>query len=154
MQILKAEQCDLHKILQLQYSAFSGEAKMLNDYSIPPLHQTLTEIEYEYANGVMFKAVDSTDKIIGSVRGFTKDNTLYIGKLIVCPKLQGRGIGRGLLDEIESLYPHHRYEIFTSSKSFRTLKIYEERGYQRFKEETFPYATIVHMEKHPCTKAT
>jgi len=147
MRIVKAEYSDLSEILQLQHLAFQSEAILLNNEKIPPLLQTLQELEEEYSRGVILKAVDTEDKIVGSVRGHVERNTLYIGKLIVHPTVQNRGIGRKLLDEIERLYPRLRYEIFTSSKSSRTLKMYEKRGYRQFKEKIISDIMIVYMEK-------
>ena len=50
---------------------------------------------------------------------------MYIGKLIVAPEMQGRGIGTKLLMEIENVYPDKRYEIFTSSESDKNIRLYE-----------------------------
>ena len=43
--IVQAEEADLEAILELQRLAYQGEARLLNDFSIPPLMQTLEEIE-------------------------------------------------------------------------------------------------------------
>ena len=150
MRIVKAERTDLREILQLQHLAFQSEAKLLGNDQIPPLLQTLPELEDELRRGVVLKAVDDEGNLIGSVRGYVEENTLHIGKLIVQPALQGRGIGRKLMDAIEQLYPHARYEIFTSSKSARNIRMYENRGYRAFKTKATAGVTIVYMEKHGC----
>lgn len=134
MIIKKAEFYELQNILDLQYLAYQSEAKLLNNPNIPPLQQSLADIEKEYENGFVLKAVAEDGNIIGSVRAYSKNGSLYIGKLIVHPDFQGQGIGTRLLCEIEKIYPHKRYELFTSSKSVRNIRLYERLGYRIFSE--------------------
>ncbi len=145
---MKAELTDLPGILSLQYLAYQSEATLHNDPNIPPLKQTLDEVQCEFENGLILKAVDKSGTIIGSVRGYAEDGTFFIGKLIVRPDLQGQGIGTLLMHEIERLSQVNRYELFTSTKSVRNIKLYKRLGYQIFKEE--PQAgdlKFVYMEK-------
>lgn len=115
MIIEKAEKKDLHIILDLQYLAYQSEAKLYNNPNIPPLSQTLDEVESEYQKGIVLKAVDENNSIIGSVRAYYDKGTVYIGKLMVHPQKQGQGIGTQLLQAIENEFPKQRYELFTSS---------------------------------------
>jgi GNAT superfamily N-acetyltransferase len=152
MQIKPATPNDLPEILQLQYLAYQSEAKLVHNDSIQPLTQTLAELENEYRQGVILKAVDDeTGAIIGSVRGRVENGTLYIGKLMVHPERQGNGIGTQLLKVIEERCPQQRYELFTSSQSIRNIRLYERAGYRRWKElETAPGLKMVYLEKfHP-----
>ena len=57
--IVQAEEADLEAILELQRLAYQSEARLLNDFSIPPLMQTLEEMKEELRNGVFLKAVDA-----------------------------------------------------------------------------------------------
>lgn len=135
METLIAEKKDLKEILELQYLAYQSEAKLLNNYDIPPLKQTLKEMEKEFYNGMFLKFINDNNIIIGSVRVHKKEGTSYIGKLIVHPNYQKRGIGTKLLQEIEKLCVSKRYELFTSSKSLINIKFYEKAGYKIFKEQ-------------------
>lgn len=149
MIIIKAEIADLEQILQLQYLAYQSEAKLLNNFSIPPLKQTLEEVRREYERGIFLKAVDEKGSVIGSVRAYTDSDTTYIGKLIVQPEKQSQGIGSKLVSAIERECPSMRYEIFTSDKSVRTIRLYEYLGYVRFKEEKITdKLNIVYLEKY------
>ncbi len=148
MRILKAQPEDLGVILALQYRAYRSEARLLNDDKIPPLMQTLGDVEKEYREGIVLKAVDEVGVIIGSVRAREEGDTLHIGKLMVLPEKQGRGIGTQLLVVIEKSCPKPRYELFTSNISIRNLKLYEGLGYRRFREEQVtPELKFVYMEK-------
>ena len=61
--------------------------------------KTLTDVENEYQKGIILKALDEDKTIIGSVRAFCDNGTVYIGKLMVHPSKQGQGIGAKLLLE-------------------------------------------------------
>lgn len=148
MIIKKAEKSDLQIILDLQYLAYQSEAKLFNNPDIPPLRQTLAEIEGEYQKGVVLKAVGENNTIIGSVRAYYDNGTVYIGKLMVHPKKQGQGIGTRLLLAIENEYPKQRYELFTSSKSKKNIELYEKLGYRIFSEKQITdELKFVYLEK-------
>jgi GNAT superfamily N-acetyltransferase len=148
MKILKAQYSDLQNILELQFLAYQSEAELLNNYEIPPLKQTISEIQNEYINGVILKAVDDCGNIIGSVRAHRDSETAYIGKLIVHPEHQKKGIGTALLREIETFCPATRYELFTSDKSLDNIRLYEKAGYRCFKEQVMtPTLRLIYLEK-------
>lgn len=148
MIICKAEKQDLEEILRLQYLAYQSEAELLNDYTIQPLTQTLEELIKEYEKGAIYKAVDDKGQIIGSVRGYVRDNTLYVGKLMVNPSCRGCGIGTSLLKALEADHKEFRKELFTTDRSLRNLSLYEKNGYSRFmvKAATQEY-NFVYLEK-------
>jgi hypothetical protein len=83
MTIQKADKKDLQQILDLQYLAYQSEAYLLNNPNIPPLKETIEEVEEEFENGTFLKVIDEDDIIIGSVRAYSENGALYIGKLIV-----------------------------------------------------------------------
>lgn len=148
MIVKKAEKEDLRAILDLQYLAYQSEAKLYNDPDIPPLKQTLSEVEREFQRGIILKALDHRTSIIGSVRGYGKNGTAYIGKLMVHPEYQGQGIGSRLLSEIEKEFPQLRYELFTGSRSRGNIRLYERHGYRIFREEKISDdLTFVYLEK-------
>lgn len=148
MIIQEAEKKDLQEILNLQYLAYQSEAQLLNNPNIPPLKQTIEEIEKEFSDGIFLKVVDEDDVIVGSVRACLANDTLYIGKLIVHPRMQSQGIGTKLLEEIERVCPCKRCELFTSSKSTRNIRLYERVGYRVFEEKVVSdNLKFVYLEK-------
>ena len=126
----KANKGDLSEILDLQYLAYQSEAKLFDNEDIPPLKQTLVDLENEYQRGTILKALDEDKTIIGSVRAFCDNGTVYIGKLMVHPSKQGQGIGTWLLLEMEKQYPKQRYELFTSTRSEKNIALYKKLGYK------------------------
>lgn len=148
MKILSATLKDCAAILALQKLAYQQEAEIYHDFSIPPLHQTIEQIEREFESQIFLKGVEET-QIVGSVRAYQIGETCYIGKLIVHPNFQNQGLGRKLMQEIETLFPEaKRYELFTGANSRKNLHLYQKLGYQRFKEEKLSDAVdIVYLEK-------
>ena len=136
------------EILDLQKLAYVSEAEIIDDFTIPPLHQTLEEIQFEFKHQIFLK-VQLNDRIIGSVRACMEGETCHIGKLIVHPNSQNMGIGKKLLHAAEKRFPDaERYELFTGQKSKRNLYIYEKNGYQIFKEKRISEKlSLVFLEK-------
>lgn len=149
MIIEQALERDLLDILELQKLAYQSEAEIYNDYSIPPLTQTLDEIKEDFTFQVFLKAVIK-NKIIGSVRAYKEEDTLYIGRLIVHPDFQNQGIGTKLLKEIEAKFNDvKRFELFTGYKSKKNLYLYRKFGYSIFKSEKISEnLTLDYLEKN------
>lgn len=145
--IEKAEYGDLPEILKLQYLAYQSEADLFKSRDIPPLKQTLDEVISEYYEGIILK-VKNGSNIIGSVRAVLKNDTVYIGKLMVHPNFRRMGIGKKLLLKIEHYFPERRYELFTSTRSKDNIRLYESLGYKSFKEEMIDdELEFLYMEK-------
>jgi len=146
--ITPANPDDANEILTLQKLAYQSEAKLNNDWTIPPLTQTLIEIEAEFKTTVFLKAVWE-DKIIGSVKGYFSSGTCFIGRLIVHPDFQGKGIGTMLMENIEKAFPDaDRFELFTGIKSFHNIRFYQRLGYESCREEDLSsQVRLVFMEK-------
>jgi ribosomal protein S18 acetylase RimI-like enzyme len=121
MTIEEADAKDAEEILGLQKLAYQSEAAIYDDYTIAPLTQSLDEIEADFQRQVFLKA-SADGKIVGCVRGYVRDGTCFIGRLIVHPDLQNQGIGTRLMNEIEKhFHQARRYELFTGEKSGRNL---------------------------------
>ena len=131
-----ALETDLPEILALQKLAFQSEAEALNDWTIQPMTETLSEIHAEFNLGPILKAVDEhTGKIVGSIRAQKKNETLLLGKLIVHPDFRRQKIALRLLDEIESSLPHLRTELFTRADNLGNIALYRRAGFHIFKTE-------------------
>ena len=149
MSIEQATIDDAQEILALQKLAYASEAEIYNDFTIPPLHQTIDEINAEFECQYFLKFC-ANGRIVGSVRAYVKDGTCFIGKLIVHPECQNQGIGTKLLEEIENTFDNvTRYELFTGHKSRKNLHLYEKNGYKIFRRQNVADdLTIVFMEKY------
>lgn len=143
-----AELEDAAEILALQKLAYQSEAKRYADHTLPPLQQTLEGMVANLREQVVLKAADE-GRILGSVRGHVSDGTCYVGRLIVHPGVQNRGLGTQLLRELERACPDAgRFELFTGHLSAPALHIYRKLGYQVFRTEyVHERLTLVYLEK-------
>jgi ech hydrogenase subunit C len=169
---MRAEVSDAPEILALQKVSYQSEAEIYGDDSLPALQQTLEDLKDDFerrpqrevsllgargagdgsaagADQIVFLKAVVNGKIIGSIRGYAVDDTAYLSRLIVHPYFRKRGIGRRLLDEIESAFPDvTRFEAKTGHQSKRNLYQLAQRGYKEFKTEPFtPAITWVCLQK-------
>jgi ribosomal protein S18 acetylase RimI-like enzyme len=146
--IVQATPDDASEILALQKMAYQSEAKLNDDWTIPPLTETLPEILSEFETKVFLKAMYE-DKIVGSVRATLDSGTCQVGKLIVHPDYQRKEIGTLLMNRIEIVFPHAgRFELFTGTKSINNIRLYKRLGYREYREEDLsPKVRLVFMEK-------
>lgn len=134
MEIKRAQPEDLAPILELQKICYRENALRYNDFSIAPLTQTLEVFEKEFEDGLVLKAVEGSE-IVGSIRAYQKDGTCFIGRLIVHPDHQNRGIGKRLMSALEKSFPAvNRFELFTGFRDEKNLYFYSKLGYQPFRQ--------------------
>lgn len=148
MKIKRAGLNDLPEILELQKKCYIEVGKRYNDFNILPLTQTLKDIENEFSKSIFFK-VEEEGLIVGSIRGYKENNSCFIGRLIVKPEFQNKGIGTSLLKEIEGHFEDvPRYELFTGNEDVKNLYLYKKNNYVEFKSVSVNnQLTMVFLEK-------
>ncbi|MEW5734835.1 MAG: GNAT family N-acetyltransferase [Thermodesulfobacteriota bacterium] len=146
--IARAKVEDAEEILALQKLAYQSEAELYGDWSIPPLTQTLADLQGEFNDFIVLKAMEG-DRIVGAVRARMEAGVCAVGRLVVHPQVQRRGIGSRLLQEIEKRFPEARsYELFTGSKSEANIRLYRRHGYGVTRTERLsPRVSFTFMEK-------
>lgn len=139
---------DAEEILRLQRLAYISEAVIYDNHTIPPLVETLQEIEGAFGDHIFLKALKDGN-IVGSVRAKITDGTCEIGRFIVHPDFQNQGIGTRLMNEIESYFSDAvRFELFTGGKSLRNLHLYLKLGYREFKRVSVgDNVELIYLEK-------
>ena len=146
-----ANRGDLEEILELQKAAFSKEAERLQDFSIAPLQQTIENITEEFSDprkAMIFLKIVQERRIVGSVRAYEKDGTCYIGRLVIHPEYQRQGLGKRLMQAIESCYMGARYELFTAKHNEGNIRFYESLGYRSYEtRDLTDKIVLVYMEK-------
>jgi ribosomal protein S18 acetylase RimI-like enzyme len=128
--ISRADVSDAAAILGLQKLAFQSEAALYGDWTIPPLVQTLDEITAEFGEKTFLKAC-MDGRLVGSVRAGQRGEICHIGRLIVHPEFQRRGVGSRLMAAVEAEFPTAaRFELGTGSRSEGNIRLYERLGYR------------------------
>ena len=150
VKIAWASSADLEEILDLQRLCYQSEAALYNDYSIPPLRESLAELMEQLRSAIILKGMEE-GRIVGSVRAEISDGTCSIGRLIVHPDDQNQGIGKRLMAAIEQAFPTaRRYELFTGYRSTKNLSLYHKLGYREFRRKAVSGTlTLVCLQKTP-----
>jgi len=148
VQIDLADVPDAEALLELQRLCYRSEEAIYTDDAVPPLLETLEQIQAEFEKQVFLKATDN-QKIVGSVRAYTENESCHIGRLIVHPDYQNRGIGTRLLLSIEATFISiRRFELFTGDRSQKNLVLYRKLDYREYRREKVnDRLTLVFLEK-------
>jgi ribosomal protein S18 acetylase RimI-like enzyme len=128
-EILRADEGDLHEILELQKLAFQDSGLRYNDPDMPVLTQTLEGYKEEAKGLLILKAVID-GMIIGSVRGRCDDGVCTIGRLAVHPDHWNKGIGRELFTAMENEFNARVFELVTGYRDEKNISFYEKLGYR------------------------
>ena len=129
--ITPARPADAGELLTLQRAAFLPEGRLNGSFEIPPLTESLADVEASLDTGVVLLA-RSRGRLVGSVRGESRPGgRWFVGRLMVAPDQQRQGIGSVLMDTIEAAAPSGTevYALFTGAASAATLGYYRRRGY-------------------------
>ena len=148
LHIAQGEMADARAILALQKQAYTSEALIYPGIDLPPMTQTLEEMQVDLSSLTVLKATED-DRIVGSVRAGKDGEVCKIGRLIVAPDMQRKGVGTRLMKAIEAAFPHAAvYELFTGERSAGNLKFYQNLGYTKaFAREVMAGLTLVFLRK-------
>jgi GNAT superfamily N-acetyltransferase len=133
---------DAAEVLVLQRCCWVSEAIANETLDIPPLHEDLDAVREWTPTAWLLR---DGPRLVGAVRGVQEDAAWHIGRLMVAPDQQGRGLGRRLLAHAERVAPTEvdRFALFTGRRSTRNLALYERAGYRRTASDD----VLVHLEK-------
>ena len=134
LDIAVATAADAPELMTLGRACWLSEAQANDSLSIPPLVETLPEVVAGIAEWRTW-TVRVGGRLVGSVRGRrapTEPTLWQIGRLMMAPDLQGRGLGRALLAFAEAQAPADAaaYWLNTGARSERNLRIYRKAGYR------------------------
>jgi tRNA (guanine37-N1)-methyltransferase len=129
--ITAASPADAGELLTLQRAAFLTEARLNGSLELPPLTETLAELIAVIESDTVLVA-RLRGRLVAAVRGGAKpEHRWYIGRLVVAPDLERRGIGSLMMDLIEDLAPPDAVvlQLLVGAASVANHGFYRRRGY-------------------------
>lgn len=134
--IVKAEIRDTSALYDLQLLAFESEAEMIGSRDVPALLETREENQEDFVSWITLKLVNASDEIIGAIRYRKIDDLIEVGRLMIHPNYRQRGLAQRLLSEVDKACPGETKELYTCTKSWINIRLYEKMGYTAVKEVT------------------
>jgi len=123
-------------ILDIQKEAFLPATQRYKDLRLPPLLETVEDVEHDMREHLVLVATDPAGRIVGAVRGKRQDGCVYVGRLVVDPEAQRRGVATALMLELESRFPDAEcFELFTGGLNEPGMGLYLKLGYVEVRRE-------------------
>ena len=134
LDVRPAQPADAEELAVLQRACWLSEAVANSTLDLPALSEDADEVRRGFAQWQTW-VVRGGGRLVGSVhaRASTEiPGQWEIGRLMVAPDLQGRGIGRALLAYAEAAAPAgtRRLWINTGTRSAANLRRYRRAGYR------------------------
>jgi tRNA (guanine37-N1)-methyltransferase len=114
---------------------------------IPALRESLDDVRRGVGEWTVRVAREpSSGRLVGAVRGrLDRHGEWDIGRIMVAPDLQGRGLGRALLELVEDLAPADvtTYVLFTGAGSVDNQRMYKKAGFRLRPDRKAPPGAVV-----------
>ena len=142
--IVPAVPGDAAELLVLQRACWVQEALANDSLAIPALHESLDDVRESLATWQWY-VVRAAGRLVGAVRGRLAGETWDIGRLMVAPDLQGRGLGRALLEHVQRVAPPQAtsYALFTGAGSADNVRRYRKAGFRLRTDLPAPEGAVV-----------
>jgi GNAT superfamily N-acetyltransferase len=140
---------DAGEVHTVQRAAYVSEAQAYDNPHFSALTESPAEVREAILSSVVLVARVG-HRIVGAVRGRVEGEVCHVGRLVVAPDMQGRGVGRRLLLAVEGEVPRsvRRFTLFTGDRSVGNLSLYRRVGYVRSREERVADTlSLIHMDK-------
>jgi tRNA (guanine37-N1)-methyltransferase len=135
-----ATPADAPELLVLQRACWLPEGQLANSWVVPPLVEGLDDVLADLPVWTTYAVrlrgrEGAPGRLVGSVRARLRpgdDAVWETGRLMVAPDLQGRGLGRAMLDLSESLAPPsvRTFWLNTGRTSEANIRRYKRAGYR------------------------
>ena len=154
VRIAAADAEDAGEILTVQRAAYVAEAQRYGDPFLPPLVESAAQaratIEEAVRGGGLVLKACLGERIVGAVRGKPVGRIGSVGRLVVAPDVQRRGIGTALLVAVEDALRDDVEELVlsTGERGTETLRLLRRLGYvESYRERLAPHLGLVHLRK-------
>jgi tRNA (guanine37-N1)-methyltransferase len=126
-----ATAADAGELLTLQRACWWQEQQANPGVEIPALQEGLDDVRVWMGEWTTL-VLRSGGRLVAAARGRREGEVWDVGRLMVAPDLQGRGLGQALLRAIEDAAPDDvtGFVLFTGAGSSRNLATYKRAGYR------------------------
>ena len=147
LDVRPAVPADAGELYTLQRACWLQELEANPGVEIPALRESLDDVRRGLGEWtVMVAREPSSGRLVGAVRGRVDSHGEWdIGRVMVAPDLQGRGLGRALLELVEALAPAEitTYVLFTGAGSTDNLRMYKKAGFRLRTDRAAPPGAVV-----------
>lgn len=122
---------DAAELCVLQRCCWVSEAIVNDTLAIPALHESVDDVG-GWLDSHQVWVLHHQRRLVGAVRAHRNGTLWEIGRLMVAPDLEGRGLGRRLLAHAERQAPSdiRAFVLFTGAHSHRNQRMYIAAGYR------------------------
>ena len=132
------------RILELQRAAYAVEASLVGSTDIPPLHESLTELQDAQLEWL---AIESDGVIVAAMAWTDNGHTIDIDRLMVDPRSARRGYATSLVLSLDLSKP---VTVSTGSRNAPADALYRQLGFDVVGEsEPVPGLPIRHYVRRP-----
>ncbi|GAB3034696.1 hypothetical protein GCM10011376_20040 [Nocardioides flavus (ex Wang et al. 2016)] len=151
LDVRPAVPADAGEVYTLQRACWLQELEANPGVEIPALRESLDDVRRGLGEWtVMVAREPSSGRLVGAVRGRVDTDhdpagEWDIGRIMVAPDLQGRRLGRALLELVEGLAPSgvRTFVLFTGAGSSDNLRMYRKAGYRVRTDRAAPAGAVV-----------
>ena len=136
LNITRAGVEDISELYALQLLAFESEAEMIGSRDVPALQESREAHREDFVNWITLKLINRDDEIIGAIRYRPQGGLIEVGRLMTHPDYRRQGIAQRLMAEVDKAHPQETKELYTCTKSWINIRLYEKIGYRAVKEVT------------------
>lgn len=125
----REDQAILEQMINVQRAAYAVEADLIGTRNIPPLNETIEELEAVHDEEFFGFVMDG--ELMGFVATMDESPHLRISRMVVDPKFFKNGIGKALvLYVLNHRKPGQPVIVSTGEKNEPARRLYEKFGFQ------------------------
>ena len=131
LDVAPATRADAGELFTLTRACWLQELWANPGVTIPALEESFDDLLGSLEDWTTFVA-RAGGRMVGSSRGRAEGDVWDVGRVMVAPDLQGRGLGRYLLTLVEEAAPGEvtSYSLFTGAGSVDNIRMYKKAGYR------------------------
>jgi ribosomal protein S18 acetylase RimI-like enzyme len=123
------------QVLAVQRPSYQIESTLIEYPNLPPLFETITDLQN---SDETFVGCWIDEQLVGVLSYEQTDEGIHIDRLVVHPDTFRRGIGRALLQWLETAVSPARITVSTAAKNQPAIQLYQAQGYTIVQSSTLP----------------